>query len=90
MLWQKAIKTLKTIKFVQEKIIANNICTKESIVPSVTSVLIYTNQKITLRMENSTSNPSYGESNKAEMKALFGLLFLAGLFRSGRQSLIDL
>uniref|UniRef100_A0A2H1VUC8 SFRICE_022105 n=1 Tax=Spodoptera frugiperda TaxID=7108 RepID=A0A2H1VUC8_SPOFR len=28
-------------------------------------------------MENSTSNPSYGESNKAEMKALFGLLFLA-------------
>ncbi|XP_045508885.1 piggyBac transposable element-derived protein 4-like [Colias croceus] len=56
----------------------------------VDMVLKYTNQKISLRMENSTSNPSYGETNKAELKAVFGLLFLAGLFRSGRQSLIDL
>ncbi|CAG9575560.1 unnamed protein product [Danaus chrysippus] len=53
-------------------------------------VLKNTNQKISLRMENSTSNSTYGETDKAEIKAVFGLLFLAGLFRSGRQSLIDL
>ncbi|KAH9628776.1 hypothetical protein HF086_005401 [Spodoptera exigua] len=47
-------------------------------------VLIYTNQKITSRMENSTSNPSYGETNKAEIKALFGLLFLACLDLAGK------
>lgn len=40
-----------------------------------------------MRRESSTS---YGECNKAEMKAMFGLLFLAGLFRSGKQNLIDL
>lgn len=53
----------------------------------VDTVLKYTNQKISMRRESSTS---YGECNKAEMKAVFGLLFLAGLFRSGKQNLIDL
>lgn len=53
----------------------------------VDTVLKYTNQKISMRREISTV---HGETNKAEIKAVFGLLFLAGLFRSGRQNLLDL
>ncbi|GBP78767.1 Facilitated trehalose transporter Tret1 [Eumeta japonica] len=53
-------------------------------------VLKYTNQKICLRLENSEPNPSTKETNREELKAVFGLLMLAGLYRSNRQSIIDL
>ncbi|GBP83378.1 PiggyBac transposable element-derived protein 4 [Eumeta japonica] len=47
-------------------------------------------KKICLRLENSEPNPSTKETNREELKAVFGLLMLAGLYRSNRQSIIDL
>lgn len=46
-----------------------------------------TNEKI---LSRPTGNPQQSQTTKEEIKALYGLLFLSGLARSGRQSTIDL
>lgn len=53
----------------------------------IADIVNYTNEKIRLQSSN---DPQKSETTLVEMKALFGLLFLSGLARSGRQNTIDL
>lgn len=57
-------------------------------------VVKHTNEKICLSTpqppDGETINIIYNETSKSEIKAVFGLLFLAGLYHSGRQNLNDL
>lgn len=55
-------------------------------------IFLHTNEKIRYSnlLNNRREDPTTAETTIIELKALFGLLFLAGLFRSGRQNTNDL
>lgn len=53
----------------------------------IDNIVNCTNEKICLQ---TTDDPQKSKTTKEEMKALFGLLFISGLARSGHQNTIDL
>lgn len=55
------------------------------------SLVEYTNQKITMSSENSTANVTYtNHVDIEEMRAFIGLMFLCGIFKSGRENVQSL
>lgn len=53
-------------------------------------IVIYTNQRILEKSSTWKDSPHYGKTSAPEIKAVFGLLYLSGTFRSNHRHLYEL
>jgi hypothetical protein len=56
----------------------------------ITDVVEHTNQRISEKSDRWKDSPHYGKTDVPEIKAVFGLLYFAGVFKSNHHNLYDL